>query len=171
MPLGIVSDEEFTKEIEAIHKPIIRGRGETKETPEVIREVIAEEAIIGDSTQKEIADAFGVSPASVSAYKNGATSTASYNEPDNRLQKHNDKVRNAIVGTARSRLIEALQNITPDKMKEAKLRDIASVAKDMSSVIHNMEPQISNTQIGAQFVFHVPKPRQESDYEVIDVVQ
>lgn len=173
MPLGIVTDEQFEEELlhinKSTHKEITRGRGSVTEVPEIIREVIAEDAISSDLTQKEVAEKYGVSESSVSAYKHSATSTASYNEPDNKLQKKNDLVRTAIIGTARSRLLEALNHITPDKMKDAKLRDVASVAKDMSAVISNMEPQISNTNVGAQFIFHVPKIKQESDFEIIDV--
>lgn len=174
MPLGVVSDEDFAKEaklITAQHKDIIRGRGHTSAVPEVIREIIAEEVIAGSDTQKVIAGAFGVSPSSVSAYAHGATSTSSYNEPKDKLQESNDKVRTNIIGTARARLLAALQNITPEKMAGAKLKDLASVAKDMSTVIHNTEPQVSNTNVGAQFIFHSPKSKQESDYNFIEVTK
>lgn len=171
MPLGIVSDEQFEFEIKAIHKDVVRGRGAVPEVPEVIREIIAEDAILTDKTIAEVASAHGVSTASVSAYKNGATSTASYHEPSERLQKKNDKVRSEIIGTARSRLMEALRCITPEKLAEAKPRDLASVAKDMSAVIHNTEPQVSNTQVSAQFIFHSHQNRKESDFDIIDVTQ
>ncbi len=169
MPLGIVSDEEF--DAECAHISIERGRGTVKEVPEAIREIIAEDAITGDGSIAEVAEKFGVSSASVSAYKNGATSTASYNQPDKKLKSANDVVRNSIISTARARLIAALDNITPEKMAEAKLRDVASVAKDMSSIITNMEPQVSHGGVNAQFIFHVPKSKTESDFEIIDVTQ
>lgn len=176
MPLGIVSDEIFEQELArsdagAKHIDIVRGRGSVRETPEVIREIIAEEAIASNKTGEEVAQEFGISTASVSAYKNGATSTASYNEPDKRLQRANDEVRGTIVRSARSRLMQALEHITPEKLKEAKLRDVASVAKDMSTIMTNMEPQISNGAVNAQFIFHVPKARQESEYDIIEVTQ
>lgn len=173
MPLGIVSDEEFANELSridgSIHKDITRGRGPIKEVPEVIREIIAEDAILSDKSVAELASEHGVSQSSVTAYKNSATSTKSYNEPDARLQKRNDEVRGNIISSARRNLLSALQHITPEKLAEAKLRDIASVAKDMSAVIQNTEPHVSNHIGNAQFIFHVPTSKKESDYEVIDV--
>lgn len=170
MPIGIVTNEDFERELSKCnHVEITRGRGSIKEVPEIIREIIAEDALLSDKTNEEVAKEHGVSTQSVSAYKHGATSLATYNEPDRQLVKKTDEIRNNIIGTARSRLISALQNITPEKLADAKLRDVASVAKDMSAVIRNTEPQVSSTQIGAQFVFHVPKQKSESDYEIIDV--
>lgn len=175
MPLGVVSDEEFLAEAARIssvaHVDITRGRGAVKEVPEVIREIIAEDAILSDKTIEEIANKHGVSESSVTAYKHDATSTTTYHEPKEKLQKKNDEIRNNIIGTARARLIQALEHITPEKLAEAKLRDIASVAKDMSAVINNTEPQVSATNVGAQFIFHVPKAKQESDFDIIDVTR
>lgn len=175
MALGIVSDEDFDKELKdtsanAEHINMNKGRGNRSEIPEEIREIIAEEAING-APAKLLSEAFGVSESSISAYKNGATSTSSYHEPNEKLQKKNDQVRQNIIGTARSRLLQALDHITPEKMADAKLRDVASVAKDMSAIVANMEPQVSNQNIGAQFVFHVPKQKRESDFEIIEVTK
>lgn len=170
MPLGIVSDEDWNKEVNIIHKPMAeKGRGNGNgAVPMEIREIIAEEAIVNGNTTK-IAETFGVSKSSVDAYKNGATSTATYNEPNERLQKRNDKVRTEIISSAKERLLAALQHITPEKLKDAKLRDVSSVAKDMASVISATEPQVSNTNIGAQFIYHIPQQKKESDFDVIDV--
>ncbi len=164
--MGVVSDEDFEKECK--HIDIVRGRGNKKEVPEAIREIIAEEAINGTPV-KDLSEEFNVSPSSISAYKNGATSTATYHEPNEKLSKKNDIVRDNIVSTARARLMQALTHITPEKMAEAKLRDIASVAKDMSAVINNTEPGGKSPFEGAQFIFHVPQARKQDDYEVIDV--
>lgn len=166
MPLGIVSDDVFNAEIKLMN----RGRGSVKEVPEVIREIIAEDAIAKNGSIQEIASRHGVSSSSVSAYKNGATSTATYHEPDERLARRNNFVRENIITSARSRLLDALQNITSDKLKDAKVRDVASVAKDMSAVIRNTEPQTTPIH-NAQFVFHVPRQKDEKDYEFIDVSQ
>jgi transposase len=170
MPLGIVSDDIFEKELEkCIHVDIVRGRNGARAVPEVIREIIAEEAIVSDKSGKEIADEFGVSASSVSAYKNSATSTATYHEPNKQLQERNDKLRSEVISTARSRLFEALSHITAEKLKDAKVRDVASVAKDMSTIIHNTEPSNNSAIAGAQFHFHVPAQKSEKDYDIIDV--
>jgi hypothetical protein len=171
MPLGIVSDEDFDKELAGTgisHQEIKHGRGAKQAIPFPIRALAASEAIAGGDPQ-EIAEALDISLSSISAYKHDATSTASYNQPNSELKQANDDVRKHIIGTARARLLEALAEITPAKLKDAKLRDVASVAKDMSTIISNTEPQSVAPQVGAQFVFHVPRQRKESDFDVIDV--
>lgn len=171
--LGIVSDEYFEREIINCNVQIIdrtRGRGAVKEVPEIIREIIAEDAILSDKTAKQISEEHGISKSSISAYKHGATSTTTYNEPNERLAEHNNVIRNNIISDARSRLVSALQHITPDKLSEAKLRDVASVAKDMSVIIRNMEPDVikdPNKENNVAFVFYNPPPIKE---EVFDVV-
>jgi hypothetical protein len=169
MALGIVSDEEFEKELSKVVE-IKHGRGNKPEIPQEIRKIIAEESINGEAA-KDIADKYAVSPSSISAYKHGSTSTASYNEPNQELSKRNDEIRAQIIGTARSRLFEALNQITPEKLKYAKLRDVASVAKDMSAVIRDTSPTITTNNMNAQFVFHVPKARDEKDYDIVEVSQ
>lgn len=181
--LGIVSDADFEREVKDIALPVIlppaeqlaqiidikRGRGHVREIPNVIREIIAEDAIATNKTQKEVASEFGVSPSSVSAYLHGATSTASYDKPDKELQDSNNKVRTDIISSARSRLISALSHITPDKLAEAKLRDVASVAKDMAAIIKNIEPDIKETEDkrAPQFIFFAPNVVREEVFETV----
>jgi hypothetical protein len=173
MPLGVVSDTDWEKELThcgVSHQSIIHGRNNKKEVPSLIRELVAEEAISGEKASV-IAEKYGVSESSVSAYKHDATSTASYDQPDTGLTKANNLVRDQIITTARAKLIAALEHITPEKLADAKLRDVASVAKDMSAVMSNAGGNIANINAGnAQFIFHVPKARRENEYEVIDVV-
>lgn len=174
MPIGIVSNDEFESELNsslAIHKDIKRGRGPALEVPEEIRTIISEEAIISEAPVKEIASAFGVSPSSVSAYKNSATSTSTYNEPNKNLKKNNERVREIISNKARKRLMMALNHITDSALQNAKLRDISAVAKDMSTIMANQAGNNqSGNQLNAQFIFHVPQARNENEYEVVDVV-
>lgn len=167
MPIGIVSDEEFN--IEFVHHNGA-GRNGAKAVPESLRQVIAETAIVGSN--KEVAEAFGVSPASVSAYKNGATSTASYNQPNDPLKKHVDEVRDRIGTIAKSKLLAALSHITEENLSQAKPRDLAGIAKDMSTVVNNIQPTAPSGSGGfnAQFIFHSYPIREEKDYDVIDVV-
>ena len=174
MAMGIVDDKDFDKELERVettikHIDIIKGRGPTKAIPSIIREQIAEDLIDG-ATIPEVMDAYGISQASASAYKNGATSTATYNEPNESLTEANNKVRLEISSAARNRLRAALMHITEEKLASAKLRDIASVARDMSTIVNTMEPTASNgNNQGVQFVFNVPRQRAEKEYDVIEL--
>jgi len=179
MPLGIVNDSDFNRELVKLgiinDEPngqvidIVRGRGAAREIPVSIREIIAEEAINKAGTGSEIARTFGVSPSSVSAYKHGATSTASYNSPDNDLQDHTNRIKEKITGRARSRLMMALKEITPDKLVSAKVRDLAGIAKDMSAVVKNMEPNGPLIDNSTKVVVYRPHMREESEFEVITV--
>jgi transposase-like protein len=176
VPMGIVSDEDFEKSIEqskAIVKDQKKGRGEEKRnTPDVVRETIARCAINGEGTGKEIAEAFGVSPSSVSAYKVGSHSTTTYNEPnDNLVDKvlgHKERITKRAVKTA----LAALREITPEKLNGIKARDLAAIAKDMSAVISDMEPKVpinQNNQQNVQFVFMAPRVKELSEYQMITV--
>lgn len=174
MPLGILTDEEFAQEIEQIPIPaeVINqplGRGSVEEKPESLRKIISEEAING-APASEIAKAFDVSPSSISAYKNGATSTASYDSPSPSLTNHNNGIRDRIINRANGKIMTALKSLTSEKINDAKARDIASIAKDMSVVVKNMTPEQSNgPQNNVQFVLFAPRMKQEDEFAAITV--
>ncbi len=184
MPMGIVSDEELEEEISRngsreIPPPIIKtpdspGRKEGDiNVPESLRKIIAQDAIEnGRASAVSLAESFGISKSSVSAYTNGATSTASYNAPAPSLNNHIIKTKEKIAGKARRRLNLALDAITPEKLKEASLKTASAVAKDMAVVIKQMEPADAsemqkNTNV--QVVLFAPRPMEESDFPVITV--
>lgn len=172
--LGIVPDDIFDRELGEAQqigtiKDIMRGRGARSEVPEVIREIIAEDAIASNMTARELSEKHEISQSSISAYKHGSTSTASYDEPIAELLESNNRVRKDIISNARSRLVSALQHITPDKLSEAKLRDVASVAKDMSAIIKNMEPEVKDIpkERAPQFIFFAPQPVKEDIFDTV----
>lgn len=174
---GIVSDESFESQLEDLKKPspranvvnIQRGRNGKDEVPIEIKKVIAEESLLG-TPAKELAKQFSVSEASISAYKNGATSTATYDKPNTELVKSNEEVKERISGIARGRLITALEQITDEKLAASKVRDVASIAKDMSAIIRNMDPsENTDRNLNQQFIFMTPHPREEKSFEVIEV--
>lgn len=178
MPLGIISNELMQAELERlqdktpraliIEKPSVGRTPENGNTPDSIRKVIATEPL---ESSKELARLFNVESSSVSAYKNGATGTASYNEPDLGLKAVALGAKERIAKKARNRLGLALNHITDEKLSEAKLSEISSVARDMASVVKAMEPTIEHekNQLNAQFVFYAPRLKSESDYDSIVV--
>lgn len=199
MPIGIVSDEEFEAQLlnkasednnllnkrvkviinddvvinnelteESIELPS-KGRNGSKEVPESLRKLIAGEAIVGVSAI-ELSEVFNVSKSSVSAYKNGATSTSTYNNPDEALKLHNDGVRSSIVGMAQSKLIEAINEITAEKLRDAKVNIAASVARDMSSIVKNISPSNEGgSNNNNKVIIYKPRMKEEDDYDVIVV--
>lgn len=148
---------------------IKRGRPEGRlEVPDEIRKQIAHEAIVGTPVQ-EIVERFNTSPSSISAYKNGATSTTTYKEPNESLVSANNEVKLNLTDSARSALRSALLQITPDKLSLAKVRDAAGIAKDMSAVMKNLEPTNPQQQNNVQVVIYKPRTKDEDAYDVITV--
>ena len=192
MPIGIVSDADFHKEFEnsgikvtkaepkvkpvpesesVVIEDISRGRGiGRKEVPDEIREAAALASINGESA-KDITRALGISASSLSAYKQGAHSTASYDSPNpvllGKITNHKDKISKRATST----LLSALRGITSDKLAGVKPRDLAAIAKDMSAIIADMEPktQVNEQQNNVQFVFMAPRVKEISEYQTITV--
>ena len=174
MAMGIVSSEVLNAEVESLIpkdilvKPLHTGRGNNNEVPSALRKVIAEEGISGVKSS-DLAEIFNVSESSVNAYKNGATSEATYNEPDKELKSHVDTVKSGIADSARRKIIQALKHIDEDKFNLASLKDISSVAKDMSVVMEKMEGGNKDNKPINQVVIYAPRVRSEDEYQVIDV--
>lgn len=199
MPLGIITDEQLNKEIGKIPSKINsndinrieselikdkikdaikdssfkvvdikRGRGNVLEIPNEIRALVAEEVING-APAKQIAKSFGISESSISAYKHDATSTTTYDKPNDSLKKSNDSVRDVITDKARGRLMSALDAITDENISSAKVKDIASIAKDMSVIVKNMEPERTQNVQNTQVIIYKPRMRDEDEFDVITI--
>lgn len=186
MPLGVISSEDFEKDLSHLGlnlpKPeleesdrliekvvdIQRGRGNTSEVPEPLRALIATESLSGAQT-KLLAETFGVSEHSVKAYAHGATSLRTYNKPDPALTKAIENHREQIIGPATSRLLAAINAITEEKLDKAKVRDVAGVASSMSQVIKNMTPDSNGITNNQQVIIYKPRMRAEDEYETIEV--
>ena len=184
--MGIVSDSDFQSELGkltpcptngdnraiAIIKDIEKGRGSGNiEVPESLRKIIGEESVTsGRASAIELAEHFGVSPSSVSAYNHGSHSTATYEDQPDISGINSAKLR--IAKRARNKLTLALNSLTKDKIESAKAKDIAGVAKDMSAIVKNMEPESSKPNggnYGPTFVFYSPQMRSEKVFETIMV--
>jgi len=175
----IVDEDEWTKELERLEKDDIvqpqisrviieRGRGEDNtNVPQPLREVVAEEAIIsGDNNST--ARTFGISPSSVSAWKHGATSTASYDK-NNRVN-----ARERVAQKAERKLIAALNRITSDKLDGVeKVTELSGIAKDMAGIVDKLSPKHDSDKDKPQVHLHVysPKIKSVSDFEIIDVTE
>ncbi len=173
MSMGLVSNDEFEAEIAntvEYKSTNNKGRGVgTKNVPMAIRKIASETALIEGRTAA-IAEELGISKASVDAYAHGATSCATYNEPHPELNAHLDKVRDETTSTARQKLKLALEQITADKLEKAKLKDASSIARDMSTIIKNLEPPVKPIdETGTKFVFLVPPMKKIEQFEIIDV--
>lgn len=182
MAMGIVSDEEFESElkdssttkqtnVEVINLPE-KGRKEgDNNVPDSLRKIIGETTITdGRAEGVELGRQFGISPSSVSAYSNGSTSTKSYSKQPN--LEHLNKVRERITRRARKVLVKSIDNITDDKLADAKPEVLANVARGMSAIIKELEPELPKEppdKNGPTFVFFSPTFRKEEHFEHIFV--
>lgn len=195
MAMGIVSDKDFFREIQdsgkdvreapsvkrptaiinpaTIITPPTRGRKEgDNNVPNSLRNTIAQIAHTdGRDEAIAVAKDFGISESSVSAYTNGATSTASYHETPNKSVVIEAKTR--VAKRARGKLMLALSKLTPEKMDEAKAIELSSIAKNMSGIVKDMEPPVeqkdSNELLRPQFIVYAPVVNQENHYDRVYV--
>lgn len=188
MPIGLVSDDAFLKELSnttekkeshvvegtVVEKPV-RGRKDgDNNVPDSLRALIGEESVInGRQSALEFAAEFGISASSVSAYAKGATSTTSYDSPSKSIIGHINKSRQRAIKRAGRTLNGALEAITQEKLDYADAKDLAVIAKNMSGIIKDLEPpQVQSESSDSktpQFVIFAPTFRSESSFEVIDV--
>lgn len=186
MGMGIVSDSEFNSELNKL-SPIEsnqsesnqnetkivdmnKGRGNgNKEVPNSLRKIIGETSeIYGRQEGLELAKQFGISSSSVSAYAHGSSSTSSYDERPN--VDHINQAKDKISKRARNKLLLALSHITQEKLEGSKARDLAGIARDMSAVVKNMEPDNpvgGNTKDSPTFIFYSPQMKKEETFDVI----
>jgi predicted transcriptional regulator len=171
MAMGIVSKESFEEEVNSnlIVRDLIHGRNGAKAVPESIKEVIAIESLLGASNQ-ELIDEFGLSQSSISAYKNGANSTSSYNEKNENLSKVINDVSTKLRAKAQEKLDNALDSIDL-KDRTLSARDKSAIAKDMSVVFRNLEETKDNNVnvLNQQVIVYKPRMKEEEDYQVIEV--
>jgi hypothetical protein len=189
MAMGIVSPDEFDKELnnskpkpvantpsqptieaEIVDMPVPGRKEGDINVPDSLRQMIGATAFEnGRSDALELGRQFGISPSAVSAYTHGSTSTASYDKTPNTSIIAKSRIR--VQKRAMNRLMGALEHLTPEKLGEAKARDLAGIAKDMSAVIKTLEPEVlDNGRDKApvpQFVVYAPQFRDERSYEVI----
>ena len=185
MPLGVLSEEDFDKELNSsksssvsnpvrddsnanIEQPANSGRGSVSNIPQSIRAFVAGESLNGARAQ-DISRDFKVSESSISAYKKGATSTATYREPNKDLAPKVDAIRGKIVNTAQKRLRAALRALTPEKLMEADARGLSGIAKDMATIIDKVQPKVVDDTQRVHLHLIVPPQKHIETYEVIDV--
>jgi hypothetical protein len=198
MPIGIVSDDDFLKELTStsstkevvpsvpssvqkvpsivdIISPPVRGRksGDTN-VPDSLRQIIGETHLLdGRDAALELASDFGISPSSVSAYAKGATSTTTYHETKPSIIQHINKSRERAIKRASKTLNGALKAISQEKLDYADPKDLSVIAKNMSGIIKDLEPQQSSNEGDAkqtpQFVIFAPTFRTENSFESIVV--
>ena len=186
MAIGIVTDDDLQSELDRLNgvrkTPEVQiveketpGRNEGDvNVPDSLRQIIGETSVLeGRQSALALAEMFNISPASVSAYAKGATSTATYDTPTKSILSHINKSRQRSIKKAQSKLNAALDGITPEKLESVNAKDLSSIAKDMSVVIRNLEPQKpegdGEDKNTPQFVIFAPQFRDERSFPTMVV--
>lgn len=189
MPMGVVSSKDFAKELDnssvkdesPLPIPVPRttvvdmerpGRKDgDNNVPNGLRQLIGVTAVEdGRQAALELAEKFGISPSSVSAYTEGATSTATIADTPNKPAINDAKQR--IAKKASKVLNRALLKITDEKLEATKAVELAQIARSMSGIVKDMEPEDDgNKGDKPEPVFQVfaPQLHQENYYETIVV--
>lgn len=204
MPLGIVSDEDFQKELDnsatktvvvvpppssnhdmepskddevgpiitsdAIIKRFGQGRhlGDVN-VPHSLRKVIGEQSSIeGRQAGLELANSFGISPASVSAYQSPENSSQLSESNKENITEFLIGRKQKLSKRALNKLNMAMVHITDDKLKDLKATDLSSVAKNMAEVARKMEPEVKDERKDpVQFVIFAPQVNNEANYQTV----
>lgn len=207
MPLGVVSDADFEKELGnssvelirdslpsplsvPVQNPIIEDKGEnidtvtgevvdlapkgrgkgSTEVPNSLRNVIAQEVIEnGRESALSLARSLGISDSSVSAYTASATSTATIDKKDPKLADFVSRTKHRISKRASLKALKAIEQITDEKLEEAPAGVLAAIAKSLSGVVKDMEPEKTQLPQGVQFIVFAPQIRNESSFETVQV--
>ena len=171
-PMMVCSEEDFSKEVEMLqvdYRTLEKGRSVgKKEVDGNVRKLIASEALVGVAID-EIRERYNISASSISAYKNDATSTASYHTPNTELKENNTAIKATMSERAEAVALEAIGLLTVEKIAAAKAKDIAGIAKDMSSIMSNMRESNGDSGPKVNITIMVPPVREEQDFKVIDV--
>lgn len=181
MPLGIVSPEDFEKELKEFEDTknptgtvtILPSKGRKEGEPNVpdsLRKLLGDTALTeGRAESLEMAAAFGISKSSVSAYSNGSTSTKTYNDESNPLKGFLRERKNKIAKRASKKLLTAMDKIDDDKLNECSAVELATVSRAMAGIIKDMLPEEKTVQESStvQFVMYAPPIAKESNFESV----
>ena len=187
MPLGIVNNQDFEKELTNSNpdyvqprppKPTIEAEikelptvGRTPEVPNVpqsLRKILGEtHATEGLQAAKQLASSIrGISQPTLSAYGNGKVSPGKVNDD---LINYLNERKTKISKRALNKINMALTLMDEEKMSEADAKELSSIAKDMSIVVKQMEPTERDDKKSepVQFHFYAPQVKQENHYETV----
>jgi hypothetical protein len=159
------SEEEVLPDLTDIKK-LNRG-GRSKNTPNMTQEDRVTVATMADAIgNKRTQELTGISSAQVEQLKAGQVG----HKPNGSLQKSLNKTRNIVAEKAIDLVLSTLNKIDDDKLGQVKTaRELAGVAKDLSSVAERMADKAVIGSGIPNIVFYVPNTCEEGAYEVIDV--
>jgi len=145
------------------HNEAGRNLGNTNLDP-IMRSIISAAGHI--DTAAQVAKNFNVSPSHAHLLKHGRTTALGEAREDI------VKPRNKLLGDVRERaldiLMASLDIITPEELQKQKIKDVSSIAKDMSHIIEKTNP-VNAPSTGPQIVVLTVPQRDIREYNVVNV--
>ena len=176
----VVSADEFEKEVRTINNEIKeyskvidikRGRPEgSKDIPIEVKKDIATEYHTTDKTALQISHETGLPYRNVRNYIVGTDCGGErYQEGNKELKEHIVELKKGLSEDARNRLKIALNEITPERIAGAKIRDVSAIARDMAAIARDMEEGSKAPMFNNQVVIYRPQVKDEDEFETITV--
>lgn len=184
MPIGILTDDELEIELNksvsnttalVVNKIPVGRPVDRPNIPDVVKKIVGEASLEGAST-KELSALFNISQPTINASAMGFARAGANAPINDELNSHVNKIKDKIKTRASNKLLNALREITPDKLSSASARDNSAIAKDMSHIIRNMDDAPAHERDGkgvsnaAQFIFFAPAQKSIEAYDVVEVV-
>ena len=150
------------------------------EVPPAVRSLIGSLAVQGEDSQKDIAEAFGVSQPTVGMSARGlignrvdASLKADIQEVEERVEKKEKASMDAAHQAALDVMLGSLGVLGSKLQNEAELmkpKDLSRIATDMSRIVSVATGQDKNSVVNnTKVVVYAPQQRKESSYETIDI--
>lgn len=146
------------------HIEKLRPKRTAPNIPEFKRDIMADLVATGQSGQ-QIADAFGVSRMSVS---NAARGMSGGRPPTEDRRKKIEARQNDVKDAALDKLMLALGLITAENLAEEGPKNLSLIAKNMSSVMHQIEVAESE-KAPVNIIVYTPEMKRTEQFKVIDV--
>ena len=137
------------------------------EVPLATKTLVGTLANLDRQSNVELANDFGLSKDQVSAFKHGKSTVNGEVNPE--LKEGIDNNLGVVKDKAEEILLQTLGLITPERLIGVqKVKELVSVAKDMSTIVRNVTPQQSNApQNLIQIINHGQNT--EEAYETIEI--
>lgn len=126
--------------------------------------------------QKNAGDLFGLSRPQAEAYAHGLDTPNQLTGPISKSaapriatrKAHLENLKEIVAEKAAVKLSDALDILTTDKIKRMKGSNVVRAAKDLSTIVRNMEGEKAQEE-SVHFHIYRPEIRQENHYETINV--
>ena len=147
-----------------------RGRKEgSNNKTQLEKEIIAIDATISDSSQKQLARVHGVSQTEVSIHSRAIDRSAiDDRKTDQELKSLINQKKFKIADVATAKLMQSLDLFSPEYLDQ---KDLPGAASKMASIVEKVASNFEQHAPTVNFHVYSPQAREESSFDVIEVVE